>query len=177
MSPPPFHFHSLSAYPALVKTICELFGVEGKNAGNNGSDDIPVDSEVSEVLSLNDVSIPVETSRISPLNVEITPRTPLNEVRLSPLHEERVADDTTTVTSYTDNNTDTDDDVVGGAVNAFSYSRNGGGDDGGHSFLYAEEFLMSWNRRIAESAIFFDLMAQAGFKCEHKGKCVYSFTL
>ena len=37
------------------------------------------------------------------------------------------------------------------------------------------EFLMSWNRRIAESAIFFDLMLQAGFSCEHQGKCVYSF--
>eukprot|EP00596_Hydrurales_sp_CCMP1899_P004118 CAMPEP_0119033710 /NCGR_PEP_ID=MMETSP1177-20130426/761_1 /TAXON_ID=2985 /ORGANISM="Ochromonas sp, Strain CCMP1899" /LENGTH=461 /DNA_ID=CAMNT_0006990655 /DNA_START=103 /DNA_END=1489 /DNA_ORIENTATION=+ len=31
------------------------------------------------------------------------------------------------------------------------------------------EFLMSWNRRIAESAIFFDLMNEAGFQCEHKG--------
>ena len=39
------------------------------------------------------------------------------------------------------------------------------------------EFLMSWNRRIAESSIFFDLMIQAGFLCEHKGKCVYSFTV
>lgn len=39
------------------------------------------------------------------------------------------------------------------------------------------EFLMSWNRRIAESAIFFDLMTSAGFVCEHKGKCVYSFTV
>ena len=39
------------------------------------------------------------------------------------------------------------------------------------------EFLMSWNRRIAESSIFFDLMIQAGFSCEHKGKCVYSFTV
>jgi hypothetical protein len=39
------------------------------------------------------------------------------------------------------------------------------------------EFLMSWNRRIAESAIFFDLMNDAGFQCEHKGKCVYSFTV
>ena len=39
------------------------------------------------------------------------------------------------------------------------------------------EFLMSWNRRIAESSIFFDLMLQAGFSCEHKGKCVYSFTV
>ena len=39
------------------------------------------------------------------------------------------------------------------------------------------EFVMSWNRRIAESAIFFDLMLKAGFTCEHKGKCVYSFTV
>ena len=37
------------------------------------------------------------------------------------------------------------------------------------------EFLMSWNRRIAESSIFFELMKEAGFTCEHKGKCVYSF--
>lgn len=39
------------------------------------------------------------------------------------------------------------------------------------------EFLMSWNRRIAESSVFFDLMVKAGFECEHKGKCVYSFTV
>ena len=39
------------------------------------------------------------------------------------------------------------------------------------------EFVMSWNRRIAESAIFFDLMLKAGFSCEHKGKCIYSFTV
>lgn len=39
------------------------------------------------------------------------------------------------------------------------------------------EFLMSWNRRIAASATFFDLMNEAGFQCEHKGKCVYSFTV
>jgi alpha-D-ribose 1-methylphosphonate 5-phosphate C-P lyase len=37
------------------------------------------------------------------------------------------------------------------------------------------EFLMSWNRRIAETSIFFDLMHQAGFSSEHLGKCIYSF--
>jgi predicted nicotinamide N-methyase len=39
-----------------------------------------------------------------------------------------------------------------------------------------EEFIMSWNRRIAESAIFFDLMKTAGFNCVHLGSCIYSFT-
>lgn len=61
-----------------------------------------------------------------------------------------------------------------------------------------EEFLMSWNRRIAESALFFDYMADAGnyllkavhvlpvkcvhnliyaagFRVVHHGKCLYSF--
>lgn len=38
------------------------------------------------------------------------------------------------------------------------------------------EFLMSWNRRIAQSSIFFDLMKEAGFICVHQGKCIYSFT-
>lgn len=37
------------------------------------------------------------------------------------------------------------------------------------------EFLMSWNRRIASSKIFFELMSEAGFECYHHGKCVYSF--
>ena len=53
----------------------------------------------------------------------------------------------------------------------------GGGGTGGEHKGPPVEFLMSWNRRIAESAIFFDLMAKAGFLCEHKGKCVYSFTV
>jgi hypothetical protein len=39
-----------------------------------------------------------------------------------------------------------------------------------------EEFIMSWNRRIAESSIFFDLMKAAGFNCVHLGSCIYSFT-
>jgi hypothetical protein len=38
-----------------------------------------------------------------------------------------------------------------------------------------EEFLMSWNRRIASTSIFFDLMTKAGFIHEHLGKCIYSF--
>lgn len=38
-----------------------------------------------------------------------------------------------------------------------------------------KEFLMSWNRRIAESGIFFSLMEKAGYKCTHHGRCVYSF--
>jgi predicted nicotinamide N-methyase len=39
-----------------------------------------------------------------------------------------------------------------------------------------QEFLMSWNRRIAESKIFFDMMTDAGFLCHHHGHCIYSFT-
>lgn len=35
---------------------------------------------------------------------------------------------------------------------------------------------MSWNRRIAESKIFFDLMMAAGFHCQHMNKCIYRFT-
>mmetsp|Transcript_13352 Transcript_13352/g.19093 ORF Transcript_13352/g.19093 Transcript_13352/m.19093 type:complete len:221 (+) Transcript_13352:157-819(+) len=38
-------------------------------------------------------------------------------------------------------------------------------------------FVMSWNRRMKESKEFFDRMNDVGFKCVHKGKCVYSFTL
>lgn len=38
-----------------------------------------------------------------------------------------------------------------------------------------EEFLMSWTRRIAESKIFFDLMATAGFTMELKTSGIYSF--
>ena len=39
----------------------------------------------------------------------------------------------------------------------------------------AHEFIMSWNRRIDDSKIFFQLMQEAGFRCIHHGKCVYSF--
>ena len=37
------------------------------------------------------------------------------------------------------------------------------------------EFLMAWNRRISESGTFFQMMKEAGFRCHHHGKCVYSF--
>jgi hypothetical protein len=40
-----------------------------------------------------------------------------------------------------------------------------------------EEFLMSWNRRIAQSSEFFDQMKAAGFTCVSHGKGIYSFTL
>ena len=40
----------------------------------------------------------------------------------------------------------------------------------------AKQFLMSWNRRIPESKIFFDLMCARGFECIHHGGCIYSFT-
>jgi hypothetical protein len=39
------------------------------------------------------------------------------------------------------------------------------------------EFLMSWQRRIAESEIFFKLMRDEGFYIHHHGRCVYSFFL
>ena len=35
---------------------------------------------------------------------------------------------------------------------------------------------MSWNRRLPESKIFFDLMYTRGFECIHHGECIYSFT-
>ena len=38
------------------------------------------------------------------------------------------------------------------------------------------EFLMSWNRRIDESSIFFKLMEASNFKCEILGSGIYSFT-
>ncbi|EQC28759.1 hypothetical protein SDRG_13443 [Saprolegnia diclina VS20] len=37
------------------------------------------------------------------------------------------------------------------------------------------EFLMSWKRRIADSAVFFRLMDDAGFQMHHHGACIYSF--
>ena len=42
--------------------------------------------------------------------------------------------------------------------------------------VVAREFLMSWNRRLPESKIFFDLMYTRGFECIHHGECIYSFT-
>lgn len=38
-------------------------------------------------------------------------------------------------------------------------------------------FVMSWNRRMKESAEFFERMKDAGFECVHIGKCVYIFTV
>ena len=87
------------------------------------------------------------------------------------------------------------DDVMlssnSGVLDKVQCQRKGGGGEGGGEEEGEEEeqrlgetkshwpveFVMSWNRRIAESAIFFDLMLKAGFSCEHKGKCVYSFTV
>jgi len=40
----------------------------------------------------------------------------------------------------------------------------------------AQEFLMSWNRRISSTPLFFELMQQAGFVAETLPHCVYSFT-
>lgn len=37
-------------------------------------------------------------------------------------------------------------------------------------------FVMSWNRRMKESAEFFKLMEGAGYECKHEGKCVYTFS-
>jgi Lysine methyltransferase len=37
------------------------------------------------------------------------------------------------------------------------------------------KFVMSWNRRMKESAEFFDRMKDAGFDCTHEGKCIYTF--
>ena len=37
------------------------------------------------------------------------------------------------------------------------------------------EFLMAWNRRIKDSAVFFELMKEAGFLCYKHGKGLFSF--
>lgn len=37
------------------------------------------------------------------------------------------------------------------------------------------EFIMSWQRRIAESVQFFELMKISNFVCYHHGNCIYSF--
>lgn len=39
------------------------------------------------------------------------------------------------------------------------------------------KLIMSWNRRMKESSDFFQKMDDAGFDCEHIGKCVYIFTV
>jgi len=37
------------------------------------------------------------------------------------------------------------------------------------------KFVMSWNRRMKESAEFFERAKAAGFLCTHEGKCIYTF--
>ena len=37
------------------------------------------------------------------------------------------------------------------------------------------EFIMSWQRRIADSVQFFELMKMSNFICYHHGQCIYSF--
>mmetsp|Transcript_31236 Transcript_31236/g.61846 ORF Transcript_31236/g.61846 Transcript_31236/m.61846 type:complete len:320 (+) Transcript_31236:71-1030(+) len=39
------------------------------------------------------------------------------------------------------------------------------------------KFIMSWNRRMKESAEFFKMMETAGFESVHEGKCVYTFSI
>jgi hypothetical protein len=39
-----------------------------------------------------------------------------------------------------------------------------------------EEFVMCWNRRIAQSQLFFDMMNMAGFCMNNHGRGVYTFT-
>ena len=45
------------------------------------------------------------------------------------------------------------------------------------SKLDGVEFLMSWQRRISDSEIFFQMMKDEGFHVYHHGKCIYSFFL
>lgn len=51
-----------------------------------------------------------------------------------------------------------------------AHSKDGKGFDG-------VEFVMSWQRRISESEMFFQLMKKEGFFVHHHGKCTYSFFL
>ena len=55
-----------------------------------------------------------------------------------------------------------------------SDAAGGESDDSGGG---VQEFIMSWNRRIAASIEFFELMQAEGFLCHHHGACVYSFVL
>lgn len=75
-----------------------------------------------------------------------------------------------------DNKAENESQSAGGG----SGGREGGGGGGDaekvEKVVKVEEFIMSWNRRIAESAIFFELMKSNGFECVHVGKCIYSFT-
>lgn len=50
------------------------------------------------------------------------------------------------------------------------------GEDEGSRRRRPTELVMSWNRRMKESAEFFERMKTAGFECRHEGKCVYTFT-
>lgn len=54
-------------------------------------------------------------------------------------------------------------------------SNSAGTEDGSNTEEGVQEFLMAWNRRIAESVLFFDLMKEHGYRCHHHGKCIYSF--
>lgn len=39
-----------------------------------------------------------------------------------------------------------------------------------------QQFIMSWNRRMKESASFFSLMEEGGFTWKHEGRCIYTFS-
>jgi hypothetical protein len=112
------HLFHLSAYPALVQTLCELFEVPGRTPATRSSATIPATTAATAESAGSIFGF--ETGPDSSKQTQ--------QSQPQPQHRERV-----------------------------------------------EEFLMSWNRRIAESSKFFDLMKEAGFTCEHLGKCVYSF--
>lgn len=81
--------------------------------------------------------------------------------------------DTDTGTNSSDRssgNVGTTDNCSGGAVEKGKTEEQEGG-------LGGVEFLMSWQRRIAESEQFFSLMRSEGFLVHHHGKCIYSFFL
>ena len=182
----------VSAYPALVKTLCELFGcpytpsattvlppVPPASSSSSSSSDsdsthdgavgiVPLvknniaagttqfisDSSLSPQLSpstttvdTTETAVPIITKAVSTITIEIAPSSSSSSTTT-------VAQPNTTPTTPSQTPSQT--------------SSHGQGQ--------VEEFLMSWNRRIAESKVFFDLMEQAGFVHVHKGKCIYSFT-
>ena len=182
----------VSAYPALVKTLCELFGcgaVAGSSSGSNGSSGNSGssggsgsgssgssgdsssgsggsgDDSGSGLGAIAGVRQDADALRIGTKATAATTTTTTTTTTVAPTAAPAPASASAPAPVPAPTTTASASPAVSPAPQAVSTPARG-----------AEEFLMSWNRRIAESKVFFDLMGAAGFVCEHKGKCVYSFT-
>ena len=181
----------VSAYPALVKTLCELFGCPYTPSATLLPPTPPVVAEASSSSSSSSSSGSSSDST-NDGGAESNIARETTHVGSNPSSSPQLSSSTTTSTTTVDIATTIP--VITKAISTIAIDTAPSSSSSSSSTIteattptapsstsshgqgHVEEFLMSWNRRIAESKAFFDLMEQAGFVHEHKGRCIYSFT-